>query len=62
MQRIVPRVAAKLFVMDFEILKRSAILATPAVAVKDLEFQLSIRFGTELGSEPLWKDFDHEAF
>jgi hypothetical protein len=55
--------AAKLLVMDFEILSRSAILATPAVSVKYYEPQLLIRFGTELGSRVLPKNFDHaEAF
>jgi len=43
---IAPGMAAKLLVMDFEILGRSATLATPAVSVKYDEPQLCIRFGT----------------
>jgi hypothetical protein len=54
--------AAKLLMMDFEILGRSAILATPAVSVEYDEFQLNIRFGAELSPRELRKDFNHEAF
>ena len=60
-QYIVAELASLRLMMHLQVFRRAAILATPTVSVKDLEFQLSIRFGTELGSEPLWKDFDHEA-
>ena len=55
--------AAKLLMMDFEILRRSAVLATPAVSVEYHESQLCIGFGTELDSRLFRKELDHaEAF
>jgi hypothetical protein len=51
--------AAKLLVMDFEILQRSTILATPTVSVEYRESQLCIGFGTELDSRIFRNDFDH---
>jgi hypothetical protein len=55
--------AAKLLVMDFEILARSAILAAPRVSIENQESQLCIGFRTELDSRIFRKDLDHaEAF
>ena len=51
--------AAKLLVMDFEILRRSAILAMPAVSVENQESELCICFVTELDSRIFRKNFDH---
>jgi hypothetical protein len=42
---IAPGMAAKLLVMDFEILRGSAVLATPTVSLEHDQFQLSIRLG-----------------
>jgi hypothetical protein len=50
---------AKLSVMDFEILSRSAILATPAVAVEYHEPQPCICFGAEVGSWTLRQNLNH---
>ena len=54
---------AKLLMMDFEILGRSAILATPAVSIEYHESQLCVRFRADLDSRTFLQDFDHaDAF
>lgn len=55
--------AAKTLVMNFEILGRSAILATPGISVEYDEPQLRILLRTELDSRIFRTDIDHaDAF
>jgi hypothetical protein len=57
--RIIPGVAAKLLVMDFEILPRSATLTSPPISVEYRKSQLCIGFGNKLDSRIFRKKFDH---
>jgi len=57
-----PRLAAKLFVVNFKIGHRSARLASPAVASEHLVAKLFIQLAVQALAWLFWSDAIHEAF
>ncbi|SPF44427.1 hypothetical protein SBA1_530063 [Candidatus Sulfotelmatobacter kueseliae] len=61
LSRIVPRVAAKLFVMDLQVRNRAARLTAPAVTTQNLLAQIVVRDGVEQEKRGFRVDRIHAA-
>ena len=59
---IVPRLAAKLFVVNLKIGHRATRLASPAVPAEHLIAKLVVEFGIQAQTCVLWSEPVHEAF
>lgn len=59
---IVPRLAAKLFVVNLKTGHRAAGLASPAVPAEHLVAKLVVQFGIQAPTCALWSEAVHEAF
>jgi hypothetical protein len=59
---IVPRLAAKLFVVNFKIGHRAARLASPTVAAEHLVAKPVVQFAVQAKAWVLWPDAIHEGF
>jgi hypothetical protein len=60
--RVVAGVAAKLFVMDFQVRHRTARLTTPAIATQDLPSQVLVGWRIEPQGCRFWTSGAHDTF